>query len=129
MRNAGFLNLFLSTGMFVCISLLSDSWLWRMSWEGVPFLILSLESSQTRFVPVSTSSPSSQISHTISITQRSSKSEQGLRSLSNILFLCQWCYREDFLVFQDHPYKNTTHFMEGQKTRNASNLQSIKAAQ
>lgn len=55
MKNTGFIILFLSTGMFVSISLLSDSWLWKMSWEGVPFLILSLESSQTRFVPVSTS--------------------------------------------------------------------------
>lgn len=55
LENTGFLALFFSTGMFVSISLLSDSWLWKMSWEGVPFLILSLESSQTRFVPVSTS--------------------------------------------------------------------------
>lgn len=55
MKNTGFISLFLSTGMFLSISLLSDSWLWKMSWEGVPFLILGLESSQTRFVPVSTS--------------------------------------------------------------------------
>lgn len=55
LKNTGFIILFLSSGMFVSISLLSDSWLWKMSWEGVPFLILSLESSQTRFVPVSTS--------------------------------------------------------------------------
>lgn len=56
-ENTGFIIwfFFFSTGMFVSISLLSDSWLWKMSWEGVPFLILSLESSQTRFVPVSTS--------------------------------------------------------------------------
>lgn len=66
-ENTGFIILFFSTGMFVSISLLSDSWLWKMSWEGVPFLILSLESSQTRFVPVSTSFiiPIRQTSHVL----------------------------------------------------------------